>query len=356
MKRFTPAELDSLKSNTAISEIIGPYVTWDRKKTRASKGDFWACCPFHGESSPSFHCEDAKGRYYCFGCGAKGDHIKFMTDYLNMSFMDAVKALGGDTTAKPDPQREAEMKAKRDAERAQMQQEKDLSDDERADMAAEIFRRGVPIEGTPAEKYIIGRGIPAQKFSPAKFRYVERLSFGAEPFGNSQGLVGAVTNNNGDIRAIWRIFVNHDGSPVLWDGDKVKIGLGPAGGSAVRLSNKKSSHIAVCEGMETAFGVKALIADKYPVWSALSTSGIIGLELPDWVRTVTIYADGDRARFVKNQRDESKIDLADPPGAIAANSLAQKCKGRGVKAIIETPPDGSDWLDVWNEVKEYAQS
>jgi len=61
--RFPPAFLDEIRDRVPISSVIGQRVAWDRKKTNAPRGDYWACCPFHGEKSPSFHCEDKKGRY-----------------------------------------------------------------------------------------------------------------------------------------------------------------------------------------------------------------------------------------------------------------------------------------------------
>ncbi|MGT2467249.1 CHC2 zinc finger domain-containing protein [Mesorhizobium atlanticum] len=70
--RFPPAFLDEIRDRVPISSVIGTRVAWDRKKTNASRGDYWACCPFHGEKSPSFHCEDKKGRYHCFGCSVSG--------------------------------------------------------------------------------------------------------------------------------------------------------------------------------------------------------------------------------------------------------------------------------------------
>jgi DNA primase len=71
--------------------VVGTRVSWDRKKTNAPRGDFWACCPFHGEKSPSFHCEDKKGRYHCFGCGVSGDHFKFLTELDGLAFPEAVE-------------------------------------------------------------------------------------------------------------------------------------------------------------------------------------------------------------------------------------------------------------------------
>ncbi len=67
--RFPPAFLDEIRDRVPISAVIGARVAWDRKKTNAGRGDFWGCCPFHGEKTPSFHCEDRKGRYHALGSG-----------------------------------------------------------------------------------------------------------------------------------------------------------------------------------------------------------------------------------------------------------------------------------------------
>jgi DNA primase len=91
--RFPPAFLDEIRDRVPISSVIGTRVSWDRKKTNAQRGDYWACCPFHGEKSPSFHCEDKKGRYHCFGCGVSGDHFKFLTELDGLGFPEAVERI-----------------------------------------------------------------------------------------------------------------------------------------------------------------------------------------------------------------------------------------------------------------------
>ena len=91
--RFTPSFLDEIRDRVPISSVIGPRVSWDRRKTNAQRGDWWACCPFHGEKSPSFHCEDKKGRYHCFGCGVSGDHFRFLTENDGLSFPEAVERI-----------------------------------------------------------------------------------------------------------------------------------------------------------------------------------------------------------------------------------------------------------------------
>lgn len=83
-----PRFLDDIRARLTLSEIIGKQV----KVTRAGR-EYKACCPFHGEKTPSFTINDQKQFYHCFGCGAHGDVIGFTMQYHNLSFPDAVKQL-----------------------------------------------------------------------------------------------------------------------------------------------------------------------------------------------------------------------------------------------------------------------
>ena len=87
---LSPAWLDELRARTTLSGVIGPSV----KLIKAGR-EFKACCPFHNEKTPSFTINDEKGFYHCFGCGAHGDAIRFLTDHRGLPFMDAVKELAG---------------------------------------------------------------------------------------------------------------------------------------------------------------------------------------------------------------------------------------------------------------------
>ncbi len=88
-----PGFLDELRTRVTLSRVVGRKVTWDQRKSNQVKGDLWAPCPFHQEKSASFHVDDRKGYYYCFGCHAKGDAVTFLREIENMSFMEAVEAL-----------------------------------------------------------------------------------------------------------------------------------------------------------------------------------------------------------------------------------------------------------------------
>jgi len=93
---FPPDFIEELNKVTSISRILGKFVTWDSKKTKAAKGDYWACCPFHEEKTPSFHATESRGTYYCFSCHEKGNAFTFLQKSRGMSFTDAVRFLAAE--------------------------------------------------------------------------------------------------------------------------------------------------------------------------------------------------------------------------------------------------------------------
>lgn len=142
---LTPQWLDELRARTTLSTLIGRSI----KVTRAGR-EYKACCPFHNEKTPSFTINDEKGFYHCFGCGAHGDAIRWMTDQRGLSFMDAVKELaataGMDVPA-PDP-------------RAAKQQEEAKSLRDVTAAAAAWFAAQLDgIDGAGARAYLAKRGI-----------------------------------------------------------------------------------------------------------------------------------------------------------------------------------------------------
>jgi DNA primase len=116
--RFPPAFLDDIRSRVSLSSVVGRKVAWDRRKSNPGRGDFWACCPFHSEKTPSFHVDDRKGRYHCFGCKASGDIFTFLTEKEGVSFPEAVERLAQEAGL-PLPQL-SESDIRREAERASL--------------------------------------------------------------------------------------------------------------------------------------------------------------------------------------------------------------------------------------------
>jgi len=114
-------------------------------------------CPFHAEKSPSFTVSPSKQFYHCFGCGASGDAIRFLTEYSGMSFVDAVKDLAQQTgmTVPDDDVSPAE----REQAAAQKQRRSTLN--EVLAKAAEAYRK--QLKTSPrAVDYLKGRGLSGE--------------------------------------------------------------------------------------------------------------------------------------------------------------------------------------------------
>ncbi len=116
--RVPPSFLEDIRGRVTISSVVGRKVAWDRRKSNPGKGDYWACCPFHGEKSPSFHVDDRKGRYHCFGCKASGDVFTFLVEKEGLSFPEAVERLAAEAGLPMPAMSEADQK--REEQRASL--------------------------------------------------------------------------------------------------------------------------------------------------------------------------------------------------------------------------------------------
>jgi DNA primase len=162
---------DQIKERVRLSEIVGRKVAFDRRKSQPGRGEFWACCPFHSEKSPSFHVLDREGYYKCFGCGAAGDVVGFVMDTENRSYPEAMAMLAelaGLELPKPSA-----------AEREKAVARASLH--EILERAAKFFEQVLGAkEGNEARAYLEKRGLPRETW--AKFR------LGYAP-GNSRALM-----------------------------------------------------------------------------------------------------------------------------------------------------------------------
>ena len=75
-----------IKDRLDIVDVISKYVILKKQG-----GNYWGCCPFHNEKTPSFSVSPVKQIYKCFGCGEGGDVISFLMKINNMSFHEVVK-------------------------------------------------------------------------------------------------------------------------------------------------------------------------------------------------------------------------------------------------------------------------
>ncbi|MEL7464115.1 MAG: DNA primase [Pseudomonadota bacterium] len=145
-----PGFLDEIRARTSIAKVIERKLSWDQRKSQPAKGDYWACCPFHQEKTSSFHVEDKKGFYYCFGCHAKGDAITFLREAEGMGFMEAVEVLA----------RDAGMEMPQQDPKAAQQQDRRAKLAEVMEQAVQFFRLSFRAsKGLGARDYIQRRGL-----------------------------------------------------------------------------------------------------------------------------------------------------------------------------------------------------
>ncbi|MHA6691213.1 DNA primase [Devosia sp. A449] len=227
--RFSDQFLDEIRQRLPITQVVGEHVLWDKRKSQPAKGDMWACCPFHGEKSPSFHADDRRGIYHCFGCGVSGDHFKFLIEKAGMSFPEAVEKLAS-MAGVPMPARD-ERQEKREAER------KSLIDV--MELATKYFEAALQHNiGARARGYLLERGVSSQ--SQTRFR----IGFAPE---SRNGLKEHLAQNGVSAQDMidTGLVASRDGDALTYD----------------RFRNRVMFPITDFRGRVIAFGGRAMSAD-----------------------------------------------------------------------------------------------
>jgi DNA primase len=80
--------VDTIINTARIDEVIGDFVVLKKRGV-----NLMACCPFHGEKSPSFSVSVTKGIYKCFGCGRAGNAVTFIMEHESMTYVEALRYL-----------------------------------------------------------------------------------------------------------------------------------------------------------------------------------------------------------------------------------------------------------------------
>lgn len=303
-------------------------------------------CPFCG-GKDRFSINPARHLWHCRGHGGGYDAAGLVMHIASMSFLQAVEDITGEpppdgTAVKPLSEAEkAERERRRtkaEVDRKYRESETKLYQENTRKGAAAIWAGSGPVKGTLAEAYLSSRGLRMDEY-PDVLRYHPALPY---PKGKKYpALICRVDDLAGDLTAVWRIYLRADGRKA--DVENAKLGLGPAGGGAVRLGGA-AERIGIAEGVESAMSAWLLTGQKTPVWAALSTAGLVAVEMPLIVERLTIYPDGDPP--LKKQGNE--YVQAEPAGRKAAEALRARLLNEGIGVTIAPyPAPGKDYNDLW---------
>ena len=80
--------IDEVAEKTDIVSLVSEYVPLEQRGS-----NWWGCCPFHNEKTPSFSVSQDKKFYHCFGCGVSGNVFDFVREMEKLSFVESVEFL-----------------------------------------------------------------------------------------------------------------------------------------------------------------------------------------------------------------------------------------------------------------------
>jgi DNA primase len=133
-------DLDALKASISLVNIVSRSIKLIKRGSR-----YRALCPFHNERTPSFHVFD--DHFHCFGCGRHGDHLAWFTEFERLDFVGAVDRLRAFTGIAPPSTVEIP------------QSGASIPKHEPNANAIAIWRAGVAVGGTCADRFLQARGI-----------------------------------------------------------------------------------------------------------------------------------------------------------------------------------------------------
>lgn len=333
-----PDLIGEVRAHTSLSAIIGR----DVKLKRAGR-ELKGCCPFHSERTPSFHVNDAKGLYHCFGCGASGDAVAYVMHRHGLPFADAVRMLAGEagltipegdtkiTTRQASPKIAAPLPDEPDADAEEV-----ASTRRKREIALRIWAQAVQPEGTPVEAYLHGRGVALPETCARVLRYHPQCPNGTDVM---PAMVALIRDPETDEPlGIHRTFLTLNGKRALGsDGGKLAKKMLGTGRGVVMLSpglglngEGPGEFLAIAEGIETALhGLRRW--PHIPVWCAMNAGGVAAFPVLRGIEHITIYADND----------------ASGAGMNAARACARRWAAAGRHGAILLPNEtGQDFADL----------
>lgn len=351
LTRLSEWQLEELKRNFDLVERIRQDVPDLKRQGREWLGR----CPFHG--GRSFTVIPEKRFWYCFGCGQHGDAIKYLREISGCSFLEAVAEMNGGIAVEVSREvREARAleDRRREEDIARQQQKKRLA-------AHALWKSSLPIAGTPAERYLTGRGLappfpPTLRFQPrCKARWQEADPETGEVKDRSAtlpALIALVMASDRTLATVHRIYLDRAaaagegpvGKATDLPPEDVKKLHGPPLDGAVRLS-EPADDLVLTEGVETGLAVLEALRARAErkglpvpaVWSAISAGQLLRIRLGQYLpRRIVVMADHDATSGT---------------GERMAVRACHRFEAMGIPALWRQPNQPGDWLDVLCDAK-----
>ena len=163
---------DELRERLSIVDVVG------RRVPLVKKGqNYWGCCPFHNEKTPSFSVNEDKGFYHCFGCGEHGDIISFIMKSENVDFKTAITELAAQAGLKmPDYKPKPAAQVEREETYYQIMES-----------ACDVYQKKLyEPEGNIALEYIKKRGFSDDMIKKYRIGYAPKNNIIANKFINAK--------------------------------------------------------------------------------------------------------------------------------------------------------------------------
>ncbi|GHU84092.1 DNA primase [Spirochaetia bacterium] len=338
--RISDASIQEVKDKADAVSVVGDYVRLDKKS-----GQYWGCCPFHNEKTPSFKVDPDKKLFYCFGCHKSGSIIDFVMEMDKTSYPETIELLAKKFGVELIYEGREGEEASRNA-------------NARKDELYELYRRVAgsfhhllmeKAEGSAAKAYIIDRGIDAAMiehfrlgYSPSDrswlFRFLKDKGYSPE-FLASSGLFSAKYPKTAFFsnRLMFPI-ADRQGRTVAF-GARLLSGEGPKYLNSLEseVYKKGQTLFAIDQALPEIRRTRAVyIAEGYMDVIALHQAGITNAAAP----LGTAFTD-DQAKLLKRWAEQVYLVFdSDEAGQTAAVKGILTCRKNGLACSVVIPGQG----------------
>ncbi len=335
--------IDKLRSQSDIVGVISEYVPLKKRGK-----NYWGCCPFHHEKTPSFSVTPDKGFFYCFGCQTGGNVFNFLMKLENLTFMEAVKKLA-EKMSIPVPEKE---KSEHDR-----QVEREMAGLLRANaMAGDFFHACLTKTsyGKAAREYLKSRDIDEETIATFRLGYApkawDKLTMALTGRGFTAEMLAkaglAVAKSSGD--GVYDRFRDRVMFPIADARGRV-VGFGGRvmDGSQPKYLNTAETPLFnkrhVLYGFDLAYQAikqagRAIVVEGYMDLIALHKSGI-----KNAVASLGTAFTPEQARQLARHAEEIYFAYdSDAAGQNATLRALATVRSLGIAVRVVTVPDGKD--------------